>query len=317
MHFLDALGNIVTLYQMGDVDRLSGCYLDPVKRSRLVYRNRAERLKIAATTLFEELDKKIKKGNQKEKRKLTAVKKNCLKKYNRKKAWLKERYDLEEEESQPEVLPYYMQTGLCEELERELKELYENYRGPTKDQLLVMSGAPTIDQMEASSGWVRVTGDVMGLGSTEAGKDRLESIMTALYDKRRESGLIVVNEDGDDEEDDVEGDYMESDLESSDDVDDETDYDSVVESDDDGVDENDDDGDDETDDESDEETDDDGVEETDDESDEETHSSENDDGSNNDFDRMMGYVKDSIETLQREIDEETEEAVSLLWTPPK
>ena len=172
---------------MGDRERLSSYYLSPMKRMRLVLHNRAERLRVAANGLLSDLDKKIKRMNYRERKKWIDIKKNYLKKYNRKERLLKKRCEPGQEgQSEEEVYLYYQQTALCSKLERGLNTLYEEYRGAKKDELLVMNCAPAIDQMDASSGWIRLTGDVMALGSTDAGKDTLEDFMTALYEKRRE-----------------------------------------------------------------------------------------------------------------------------------
>ena len=196
---------------MGDRERLSSYYLSPMKRMRLVLHNRAERLRVAANGLLSELDKKIKRMNYRERKKWKDIKKNYLKKFNRKERLLKKRCEPGQEgQSEEEVYLYYQQTALCSKLERGLNTLYEEYRGAKKDELLVMNCAPAIDQMDASSGWIRLTGDVMALGSTEAGKDTLEDFMTALYEKRREGGQILVD---DDIESDIEGSYVESDVE--------------------------------------------------------------------------------------------------------
>ena len=188
---------------MGDRERLSSYYLSPMKRMRLVLHNRTERLRVAANGLLSELDKKIKRMNYRERKKWIDIKKNYLKKYNRKQRLLKKRCEPGQEgQSEEEVFLYYQQTALCSKLERGLNTLYAEYRGAKKDELLVMNCAPAIDQMDASSGWIRLTGDVMALGSTDAGKDTLEDFMTALYEKRREGGQILVD---DDIESDIEG----------------------------------------------------------------------------------------------------------------
>ena len=198
---------------MGDRERLSSYYLSPMKRMRLVLHNRAERLRVAANGLLSDLDKKIKRMNYRERKKWIDIKKNYLKKYNRKERILKKRCEPGQEgQSEEEVYLYYQQTALCSKLERGLNTLYAEYRGAKKDELLVMNCAPAIDQMDASSGWIRLTGDVMALGSTDAGKDTLEDFMTALYEKRREGGQILVD---DDIESDIEGNYVESDVEGS------------------------------------------------------------------------------------------------------
>ena len=199
---------------MGDRERLSSYYLSPMKRMRLVLHNRAERLRVAASGLLSELDKKIKRMNYRERKKWKDIKKNYLKKFNRKERLLKKRCEPGQEgQSEEEVYLYYQQTALCSKLERGLNTLYEEYRGDKKDELLVMNCAPAIDQMDASSGGIRLTGDVMALGSTDAGKDTLEDFMTALYEKRREGGQILVD---DDIESDIEGSYVESNVEGGD-----------------------------------------------------------------------------------------------------
>ena len=311
---------------MGDRERLSSYYLSPMKRMRLVLHNRAERLRVAANGLLSELDKKIKRMNYRERKKWIDIK-NYLKKYNRKERILKKRCEPGQEgQSEEEVFLYYQQTALCSKLERGLNTLYEEYRGAKKDELLVMNCAPAIDQMDASSGWIRLTGDVMALGSTEAGKDTLEDFMTALYEKRREGGQILVD---DDIESDIEGSYVESDVEGggigdggsgggdsgSSGGDSDSDGSSGgsggsdggssggdSDSDGSGGDDSSDDGDDS----------DSGVDSGDDRS-------GCGDGGNEEidsFDRMMGYVQESTHALQREIDEESEESLATKWTPP-
>ena len=305
---------------MGDRERLSSYYLSPMKRMRLVLHNRAERLRVAANGLLSELDKKIKRMNYRERKKWIDIKKNYLKKYNRKERILKKRCEPGQEgQSEEEVYLYYQQTALCSKLERGLNTLYAEYRGAKKDELLVMNCAPAIDQMDASSGWIRLTGDVMALGSTDAGKDTLEDFMTALYEKRREGGQILVD---DDIESDIEGSYVESDVEgggigdggsgggdsgssggsggsggsdggsSGDDSD----------SDGSGGDDSSDDGDD--------------SDSGDDSGDDRSGGGDGGNGEIDSFDRMMGYVQESTQALQREVDEESEESLATKWTPP-
>ena len=305
---------------MGDRERLSSYYLSPMKRMRLVLHNRAERLRVAASGLLSELDKKIKRMNYRERKKWKDIKKNYLKKFNRKERLLKKRCEPGQEgQSEEEVYLYYQQTALCSKLERGLNTLYEEYRGAKKDELLVMNCAPAIDQMDASSGWIRLTGDVMALGSTDAGKDTLEDFMTALYEKRREGGQILVD---DDIESDIEGNYVESDVEgggigdggsgggdsgssggsggsggsdggsSGDDSD----------SDGSGGDDSSDDGD--------------GGDSGDDSGDDRSGGGDGGNGEIDSFDRMMGYVQESTQALQREVDEESEESLATKWTPP-
>ena len=305
---------------MGDRERLSSYYLSPMKRMRLVLHNRTERLRVAANGLLSELDKKIKRMNYRERKKWIDIKKNYLKKYNRKQRLLKKRCEPGQEgQSEEEVYLYYQQTALCSKLERGLNTLYAEYRGAKKDELLVMNCAPAIDQMDASSGWIRLTGDVMALGSTDAGKDTLEDFMTALYEKRREGGQILVD---DDIESDIEGNYVESDVEgggigdggsgggdsgssggsggsggsdggsSGDDSD----------SDGSGGDDSSDDGD--------------GGDSGDDSGDDRSGGGDGGNGEIDSFDRMMGYVQESTHALQREIDEESEESLATKWTPP-
>ena len=305
---------------MGDRERLSSYYLSPMKRMRLVLHNRTERLRVAANGLLSELDKKIKRMNYRERKKWIDIKKNYLKKYNRKERILKKRCEPGQEgQSEEEVFLYYQQTALCSKLERGLNTLYEEYRGAKKDELLVMNCAPAIDQMDASSGWIRLTGDVMALGSTDAGKDTLEDFMTALYEKRREGGQILVD---DDIESDIEGSYVESDVEgggigdggsgggdsgssggsggsggsdggsSGDDSD----------SDGSGGDDSSDDGDD--------------SDSGDDSGDDRSGCGDGGNEEIDSFDRMMGYVQESTHALQREIDEESEESLATKWTPP-
>ena len=291
---------------MGDRERLSSYYLSPMKRMRLVLHNRAERLRVAANGLLSELDKKIKRMNYRERKKWIDIKKNYLKKYNRKERILKKRCEPGQEgQSEEEVYLYYQQTALCSKLERGLNTLYAEYRGAKKDELLVMNCAPAIDQMDASSGWIRLTGDVMALGSTDAGKDTLEDFMTALYEKRREGGQILVD---DDIESDIEGSYVESDVEgggigdggsgggdsgsSGDDSD----------SDGSGGDDSSDDGD--------------GGDSGDDSGDDRSGGGDGGNGEIDSFDRMMGYVQESTQALQREVDEESEESLATKWTPP-
>ena len=305
---------------MGDRERLSSYYLSPMKRMRLVLHNRTERLRVAANGLLSELDKKIKRMNYRERKKWIDIKKNYLKKYNRKQRILKKRCEPGQEgQSEEEVYLYYQQTALCSKLERGLNTLYAEYRGAKKDELLVMNCAPAIDQMDASSGWIRLTGDVMALGSTDAGKDTLEDFMTALYEKRREGGQILVD---DDIESDIEGNYVESDVEgggigdggsgggdsgssggsggsggsdggsSGDDSD----------SDGSGGDDSSDDGDD--------------SDSGDDRGDDRSGCGDGGNEEIDSFDRMMGYVQESTHALQREIDEESEESLATKWTPP-
>ena len=280
---------------MGDRERLSSYYLSPMKRMRLVLHNRAERLRVAANGLLSDLDKKIKRMNYRERKKWIDIKKNYLKKYNRKERILKKRCEPGQEgQSEEEVYLYYQQTAMCSKLERGLNTMYAEYRGAKKDELLVMNCAPAIDQMDASSGWIRLTGDVMALGSTEAGKDTLEDFMTALYEKRREGGQILVD---DDIESDIEGSYAESDVEGggigdggSDGGDSDSDGSGGGDS-----------GDD------------------DDESSDDGGDGGGGDGGNGEidsFDRMMGYVQESTQALQREVDEESEESLATKWTPP-
>lgn len=305
---------------MGDRERLSSYYLSPMKRMRLVLHNRTERLRVAANGLLSELDKKIKRMNYRERKKWIDIKKNYLKKYNRKQRILKKRCEPGQEgQSEEEVYLYYQQTALCSKLERGLNTLYAEYRGAKKDELLVMNCAPAIDQMDASSGWIRLTGDVMALGSTDAGKDTLEDFMTALYEKRREGGQILVD---DDIESDIEGNYVESDVEGggigdggsgggdsgssggsggsggSDGGSSGGDSDSDGS----GGDDSSDDGD-----------------GGDSGSDSDSDGSGGGDGGNGEidsFDRMMGYVQESTQALQREVDEESEESLATKWTPP-
>lgn len=305
---------------MGDRERLSSYYLSPMKRMRLVLHNRAERLRVAANGLLSELDKKIKRMNYRERKKWIDIKKNYLKKYNRKERILKKRCEPGQEgQSEEEVYLYYQQTALCSKLERGLNTLYEEYRGAKKDELLVMNCAPAIDQMDASSGWIRLTGDVMALGSTDAGKDTLEDFMTALYEKRREGGQILVD---DDIESDIEGNYVESDVEGggigdggsgggdsgssggsggsggSDGGSSGGDSDSDGS----GGDDSSDDGD--------------GGDSGDDSGDDRSGCGDGGNEEIDSFDRMMGYVQESTHALQREIDEESEESLATKWTPP-
>ena len=312
---------------MGDRERLSSYYLSPMKRMRLVLHNRTERLRVAANGLLSELDKKIKRMNYRERKKWIDIKKNYLKKYNRKERLLKKRCEPGQEgQSEEEVYLYYQQTALCSKLERGLNTLYEEYRGAKKDELLVMNCAPAIDQMDASSGWIRLTGDVMALGSTEAGKDTLEDFMTALYEKRREGGQILVD---DDIESDIEGSYVESDVEGggigdggsgggdsgSSGGDSDSDGSSGgsggsdggssggdSDSDGSGGDDSSDDGD--------------GGDSGDDSGDDRSGGGDGGNGEIDSFDRMMGYVQESTHALQREIDEESEESLATKWTPP-
>lgn len=305
---------------MGDRERLSSYYLSPMKRMRLVLHNRAERLRVAANGLLSELDKKIKRMNYRERKKWIDIKKNYLKKYNRKERILKKRCEPGQEgQSEEEVYLYYQQTALCSKLERGLNTLYAEYRGAKKDELLVMNCAPAIDQMDASSGWIRLTGDVMALGSTDAGKDTLEDFMTALYEKRREGGQILVD---DDIESDIEGNYVESDVEGggigdggsgggdsgssggsggsggSDGGSSGGDSDSDGS----GGDDSSDDGD--------------GGDSGDDSGDDRSGGGDGGNGEIDSFDRMMGYVQESTQALQREVDEESEESLATKWTPP-
>ena len=305
---------------MGDRERLSSYYLSPMKRMRLVLHNRAERLRVAANGLLSELDKKIKRMNYRERKKWIDIKKNYLKKYNRKERILKKRCEPGQEgQSEEEVYLYYQQTALCSKLERGLNTLYAEYRGAKKDELLVMNCAPAIDQMDASSGWIRLTGDVMALGSTDAGKDTLEDFMTALYEKRREGGQILVD---DDIESDIEGNYVESDVEGggigdggsgggdsgssggsggsggSDGGSSGGDSDSDGS----GGDDSSDDGD--------------GGDSGDDSGDDRSGWGDGGNEEIDSFDRMMGYVQESTHALQREIDEESEESLATKWTPP-
>ena len=300
---------------MGDRERLSSYYLSPMKRMRLVLHNRAERLRVAANGLLSDLDKKIKRMNYRERKKWIDIKKNYLKKYNRKERILKKRCEPGQEgQSEEEVYLYYQQTALCSKLERGLNTLYAEYRGAKKDELLVMNCAPAIDQMDASSGWIRLTGDVMALGSTESGKDTLEDFMTALYEKRREGGQILVD---DDIESDIEGNYVESDVEGGGIGDGGDGGSDGSDSDSDGGDSDSDGsgggdsssggsgGDDSGDD--------------DDESSEDGGDGGGGDGGNGEidsFDRMMGYVQESTQALQREVDKESEESLATKWTPP-
>ena len=317
---------------MGDRERLSSYYLSPMKRMRLVLHNRTERLRVAANGLLSELDKKIKRMNYRERKKWIDIKKNYLKKYNRKQRILKKRCEPGQEgQSEEEVYLYYQQTALCSKLERGLNTLYAEYRGAKKDELLVMNCAPAIDQMDASSGWIRLTGDVMALGSTEAGKDTLEDFMTALYEKRREGGQILVD---DDIESDIEGSYVESDVEGggigdggsgggdsgssggsggsggsdgggdsgSDSGSDGGSSGGDSDSDGSGGDDSSDDGD--------------GGDSGDDSGDDRSGGGDGGNGEIDSFDRMMGYVQESTQALQREVDEESEESLATKWTPP-
>ena len=300
---------------MGDRERLSSYYLSPMKRMRLVLHNRAERLRVAANGLLSDLDKKIKRMNYRERKKWIDIKKNYLKKYNRKERILKKRCEPGQEgQSEEEVYLYYQQTAMCSKLERGLNTMYAEYRGAKKDELLVMNCAPAIDQMDASSGWIRLTGDVMALGSTEAGKDTLEDFMTALYEKRREGGQILVD---DDIESDIEGSYAESDVEGggigdggSDGGDSDSDGSGGGDSDSDGSGGGD--------------SDSDGSGGGDSGDDDDESSDDGGDGGGGDggngeidsFDRMMGYVQESTQALQREVDEESEESLATKWTPP-
>ena len=284
---------------MGDRERLSSYYLSPMKRMRLVLHNRAERLRVAANGLLSDLDKKIKRMNYRERKKWIDIKKNYLKKYNRKERILKKRCEPGQEgQSEEEVYLYYQQTALCSKLERGLNTLYAEYRGAKKDELLVMNCAPAIDQMDASSGWIRLTGDVMALGSTDAGKDTLEDFMTALYEKRREGGQILVD---DDIESDIEGSYVESDVEGGGGGDSGS---SGGDSDSDGSggDDSSDDGDD--------------SDSGDDSGDDRSGGGDGGNGEIDSFDRMMGYVQESTQALQREVDKESEESLATKWTPP-
>ena len=282
---------------MGDRERLSSYYLSPMKRMRLVLHNRAERLRVAANGLLSDLDKKIKRMNYRERKKWIDIKKNYLKKYNRKERILKKRCEPGQEgQSEEEVYLYYQQTALCSKLERGLNTLYAEYRGAKKDELLVMNCAPAIDQMDASSGWIRLTGDVMALGSTDAGKDTLEDFMTALYEKRREGGQILVD---DDIESDIEGNYVESDVEGGGIGDGGSgggDSGSSGGSGGSG-----------------------GSDGGSSGGDSDSDGSGGGDGGNGEidsFDRMMGYVQESTQALQREVDEESEESLATKWTPP-
>ena len=317
---------------MGDRERLSSYYLSPMKRMRLVLHNRTERLRVAANGLLSELDKKIKRMNYRERKKWIDIKKNYLKKYNRKERLLKKRCEPGQEgQSEEEVYLYYQQTALCSKLERGLNTLYAEYRGAKKDELLVMNCAPAIDQMDASSGWIRLTGDVMALGSTDAGKDTLEDFMTALYEKRREGGQILVD---DDIESDIEGSYVESDVEGggigdggsgggdsgssggsggsggsdgggdsgSDSGSDGGSSGGDSDSDGSGGDDSSDDGD--------------GGDSGDDSGDDRSGGGDGGNGEIDSFDRMMGYVQESTQALQREVDEESEESLATKWTPP-
>ena len=291
---------------MGDRERLSSYYLSPMKRMRLVLHNRTERLRVAANGLLSELDKKIKRMNYRERKKWIDIKKNYLKKYNRKERLLKKRCEPGQEgQSEEEVYLYYQQTALCSKLERGLNTLYAEYRGAKKDELLVMNCAPAIDQMDASSGWIRLTGDVMALGSTEAGKDTLEDFMTALYEKRREGGQILVD---DDIESDIEGSYVESDVEGGGIGDggsgggDSGSSGGDSDSDGSGGDDSSDDGD--------------GGDSGDDSGDDRSGCGDGGNEEIDSFDRMMGYVQESTHALQREIDEESEESLATKWTPP-
>ena len=291
---------------MGDRERLSSYYLSPMKRMRLVLHNRAERLRVAASGLLSDLDKKIKRMNYRERKKWIDIKKNYLKKFNRKERLLKKRCEPGQEgQSEEEVYLYYQQTALCSKLERGLNTLYEEYRGAKKDELLVMNCAPAIDQMDASSGWIRLTGDVMALGSTEAGKDTLEDFMTALYEKRREGGQILVD---DDIESDIEGSYVESDVEGGGIGDggsgggDSGSSGGDSDSDGSGGDDSSDDGDD--------------SDSGDDSGDDRSGCGDGGNEEIDSFDRMMGYVQESTHALQREIDEESEESLATKWTPP-
>ena len=313
---------------MGDRERLSSYYLSPMKRMRLVLHNRTERLRVAANGLLSELDKKIKRMNYRERKKWIDIKKNYLKKYNRKQRLLKKRCEPGQEgQSEEEVFLYYQQTALCSKLERGLNTLYAEYRGTKKDELLVMNCAPAIDQMDASSGWIRLTGDVMALGSTDAGKDTLEDFMTALYEKRREGGQILVD---DDIESDIEGNYVESDVEGggigdggsgggdsgssggsggsggsdggSSSGSDGGSSGGDSDSDGSGGDDSSDDGD--------------GGDSGDDSGDDRSGGGDGGNGEIDSFDRMMGYVQESTQALQREVDEESEESLATKWTPP-
>ena len=300
---------------MGDRERLSSYYLSPMKRMRLVLHNRTERLRVAANGLLSELDKKIKRMNYRERKKWIDIKKNYLKKYNRKQRLLKKRCEPGQEgQSEEEVFLYYQQTALCSKLERGLNTLYAEYRGAKKDELLVMNCAPAIDQMDASSGWIRLTGDVMALGSTDAGKDTLEDFMTALYEKRREGGQILVD---DDIESDIEGSYVESNVEGGDSGDDGSDGGS------DGSDSDSDGGDSDCDGSGGGDSDSDGSGGGDSDGSDDSGDDSGDggggDGGNEEidsFDRMMGYVQESTQALQREVDEESEESLATKWTPP-
>ena len=319
---------------MGDRERLSSYYLSPMKRMRLVLHNRTERLRVAANGLLSELDKKIKRMNYRERKKWIDIKKNYLKKYNRKERILKKRCEPGQEgQSEEEVYLYYQQTALCSKLERGLNTLYAEYRGAKKDELLVMNCAPAIDQMDASSGWIRLTGDVMALGSTDAGKDTLEDFMTALYEKRREGGQILVD---DDIESDIEGNYVESDVEGGDigeggeggsDGSDSDGGSSGGDSDNDGSGGGDsgndgsgggDSGNDGSgsDSDSDGSGGGDGGDSGDDSGDDRSGCGDGGNEEIDSFDRMMGYVQESTHALQREIDEESEESLATKWTPP-
>jgi len=291
---------------MGDRERLSSYYLSPMKRMRLVLHNRAERLRVAANGLLSDLDKKIKRMNYRERKKWKDIKKNYLKKYNRKERILKKRCEPGQEgQSEEEVYLYYQQTALCSKLERGLNTLYEEYRGAKKDELLVMNCAPAIDQMDASSGWIRLTGDVMALGSTEAGKDTLEDFMTALYEKRREGGQILVD---DDIESDIEGSYVESDVEGG----------GIGDGGSGGGDSGSSGGDSDSDGSSGDDSSDDGDDSDsgDDSGDDRSGCGDGGNEEIDSFDRMMGYVQESTHALQREIDEESEESLATKWTPP-
>ena len=291
---------------MGDRERLSSYYLSPMKRMRLVLHNRAERLRVAANGLLSDLDKKIKRMNYRERKKWKDIKKNYLKKYNRKERILKKRCEPGQEgQSEEEVYLYYQQTALCSKLERGLNTLYEEYRGAKKDELLVMNCAPAIDQMDASSGWIRLTGDVMALGSTEAGKDALEDFMTALYEKRREGGQILVD---DDIESDIEGSYVESDVEGG----------GIGDGGSGGGDSGSSGGDSDSDGSSGDDSSDDGDDSDsgDDSGDDRSGCGDGGNEEIDSFDRMMGYVQESTHALQREIDEESEESLATKWTPP-
>ena len=282
---------------MGDRERLSSYYLSPMKRMRLVLHNRAERLRVAANGLLSDLDKKIKRMNYRERKKWIDIKKNYLKKYNRKERILKKRCEPGQEgQSEEEVYLYYQQTALCSKLERGLNTLYAEYRGAKKDELLVMNCAPAIDQMDASSGWIRLTGDVMALGSTDAGKDTLEDFMTALYEKRREGGQILVD---DDIESDIEGNYVESDVEGG----------GIGDGGSGGGDSGSSGG-------SGGSGGSDGGSSGDDSDSDGSGGGDGGNGEIDSFDRMMGYVQESTQALQREVDEESEESLATKWTPP-